>query len=177
MCGCTLKERKAEACWKILVAVCCWKMFTKLTEENEGIGKLFGMRHLDVPNFSNFMWCQNDDNFKAGRVKGIHCLQVNKYSWTPLLVLCLALPKVPVGSPQGPSLLWEWAAGFCSPQHCCAQDFAWKCYDKSWIAIQDSVNHCETVEEPLGQSFPPGRTHTWCLSPSCPDLVSSSCCA
>lgn len=131
-----------------------------------------GMRHLAIPNFSSLIWCQNNGTFKAGGAKAIHCLQVNKYCWILLLVLCLAPPDVPLRSPQGPqgtSLHWEWITGM----NC----FPWKCYDKSWIAIKDPMNHCETVEEPLDQSFPPGRTHTWHLSPSCLDLVVSSHCA
>lgn len=44
------------------------------------------------------MCCQNYDDFKAERAKGIHYLQVNKYYWILLLILCLAV----LGPCQGP---------------------------------------------------------------------------
>lgn len=166
-------------------------MFSKLTKENEGIGKLLGMRHLDILIFSYFMGCQNYDNFKAGRAKGINCFQVNEYPWIPLLILCLAV----LGPSQGPCGVTPRAARHgeghgCSqappfsgneqadaahPNTAVIRTFHGNA-DKSGIAIKNPVNHCEIVEEPPDQSFPPGRTHTFHLSPPSLDLVVSSYC-
>lgn len=166
---------------------------TWVTEEYEGTGELVGMRHLDIQNFSSFMWCQNCDNCKAGRKKG-DTLSSSEWirtwgqvanslpdcDWTLRNEACLCA-GYPGCQPYSLwrtwslsccSLLWQWNSQMPpTPKLPCLGSSIWIAMTNAglhFFLLKEPMNLCEIVEQPPYQSIKPENIPFVFPAPSSP---------